>query len=333
MKTVAIAPTFEGWQSAARALLREGVAPAEVRWREIAGGEAPTPAALGAATPGAARVPRAFLDLARQVAGAHDPARWPVLYEVLWRLVHDDRDLLKATRDPTVRRLNALAAQARREAERAEQVEALQLEQQGAGAASFVPIGAGLAELRAAAARCTGCDLYRHATQTVFGRGPADARIVLVGEQPGDQEDLKGAPFVGPAGEVLDRALVEVGLDRERLYVTNAVKHFKFIERGKRRIHQTPRLSELAACRPWMEAEIAAIKPEVLVCLGATAARAIVAADFRLLRDRGRFFPTRWTEKTIATLHPSAVLRGEDETQQTRLYRMLVEDLRLVAGA
>src|SRR2546425_1095553 len=249
----------------------------------------------------------------------HAPARWAVLYEVLWRLVHDDRDLLKATRDPTVRRLNALAAQARREAERAEQAEALQLEQQGAGAASFVPIGAGLAELRAAAARCTGCDLYRHATQTVFGRGPADARIVLVGEQPGDQEDLKGAPFVGPAGEVLDRALVEVGLDRERLYVTNAVKHFKFIQRGKRRIHQTPRLSELAACRPWMEAEIAAIKPEVLVCLGATSARAIVAADFRLLRDRGRFFPTRWTEKTIATLHPSAVLRRLRSAGRARL--------------
>src|SRR5207245_2369482 len=150
----------------------------EVRWREIAGGEAPTPGALGAATPGAARVPRAFLDLARQVAGAHDPARWPVLYEVLWRLVHDDRDLLKATRDPTVRRLTALAAQARREAERAEQAEALQLEHQGAGAASFVSIGPGLAELRAAAARCTGCDLYRHATQTVLGRGPAAARLV-----------------------------------------------------------------------------------------------------------------------------------------------------------
>jgi len=333
VKTVEIVPTFEGWQSAARALLREGVAPGEVRWREAAQGEAPTPTALGAATPGVARVPRPFLDLARQVAGAHDPVRWQVLYDALWRLVHDDRDLLKATHDPTVRRLNALAAQARREAERAEQAEALQLEHQGAGAASFVPIGAGLAELRAAAARCTGCDLYRHATQTVFGRGPADARIILVGEQPGDQEDLKGAPFVGPAGEVLDRALVEVGLDRERLYVTNAVKHFKFIERGKRRIHQTPRLSELAACRPWMEAEIAAIKPEVLVCLGATAARAIVAADFRLLRDRGRFFPTRWTEKTIATLHPSAVLRGEDESQQARLYGMLVEDLRLVAGA
>ena len=334
MRTVEIEPTFEGWQAAARALLRQDVPPVEVRWTESAPGEQrDLDARVVAAAPGAARVPRQFLDLARQVAGAHDPARWQVLYDVLWRLVHDDRDLLKATRDPMVRQLNALATQARREAERAEQAEALQLEPQGAGAAPFVPAGAGLAELRAASARCTGCDLYRHASQTVFGRGPADARIVLVGEQPGDQEDLKGAPFVGPAGEVLDRALVEVGLDRERLYVTNAVKHFKFIERGKRRIHQTPRLSELAACRPWMEAEIAVIKPEVLVCLGATAARAIVDADFRLLRDRGRFFPTRWTEKTIATLHPSAVLRGEDETQQARLYGMLVEDLRLVAGA
>jgi uracil-DNA glycosylase family protein len=333
MRTVEIAPTFEGWQASARALLREGIAPAEVRWSEAAPGQAPTAVAHGAAAPGAARVPRQFLDLARQVAGGRDPARWQVLYEVLWRLVNENRDLLSETRDPAVRRLNALAAEGRRDALSTEAAEALTLEQEGAGAAPLVPAGAGLAELRAAAARCTGCDLYRHATQTVFGRGPADARIVLVGEQPGDQEDLKGAPFVGPAGEVLDRALAEVGLDRERLYVTNAVKHFKFVERGKRRIHQTPRLGELAACRPWMEAEIAAIKPEVLVCLGATAARAILGADFRLLRDRGRFVPTRFAEKTIATLHPSAVLRGEDETQQARLYGMLVGDLKLVAGA
>src|SRR5436189_2537605 len=195
------------------------------------------------------------------------------------------------------------------------------------------PTGSDLDDLRREAAGCQACELWRVGTQTVFGRGPADARVMLVGEQPGDQEDLKGAPFVGPAGEVLDRALAEVGLDRARLYVTNAVKQFKFVERGKRRIHQTPRLSEIAACRPWMEAEIAALKPEVLVCLGATAARAIVGADFRLLRDRGRFLPTRWSEKTIATLHPSAVLRGEDATQQARLYGMLVEDLKLVAGA
>jgi uracil-DNA glycosylase family protein len=333
MRAVEIPPTFEGWQTAARALLREGIAPTEVRWSETAPRGEPAPVAHDAAAPGSARVPRQFLDLARQVAAGHDPARWQVLYEVLWRLVNENRDLLRETRDPQVRRLTMLAAEARPDALRAATEDALRLEPGGAGAAPFVPAGVGLAELRTAAACCTGCDLYRHATQTVFGRGPADARIVLVGEQPGDQEDLKGAPFVGPAGEVLDRALAEVGLDRERLYVTNAVKHFKFVERGKRRIHQTPRLGELAACRPWMEAEIAAIKPEVLVCLGATAARAILGADFRLLRDRGRFVRTRWTEKTIATLHPSAVLRGEDETQQVRLYGMLVEDLKLVTGA
>src|SRR5213593_1679885 len=319
MRTVAIEPTFESWQAAARMLLREGVPPADVRWRETATADQPSLAGEAPAPRGSVRVPRQFLELARRAAASADPARWQVLYETLWRLVHENHDLLTDARDPGVQRLNSLLTQ--------------KGPGEGESAAPFVPAGAGLAELRAAAARCTGCDLYRHATQMVFGRGDDKARIVLVGEQPGDQEDRQGAPFVGPAGEVLDRALAEVGLSREQLYITNAVKHFKFEERGKRRIHQTPRLSEIAACRPWMEAEIAAIKPEVLVCLGATSARAIVAADFRLLRDRGRFFPTRWTEKTIATLHPSAVLRGEDETQQTRLYGMLVEDLRLVAGA
>src|SRR5207253_7361137 len=265
--------------------LREGVAPAEVRWREAAPGEASADAAHDAAAPGATRVPRQFLDLARQAASAADPARWHVLYDVLWRLVRENRDLLNDTRDPQVRRLNSLAEETRREARRTETDEALKLEQQGAGAAPFVPAGASLAELRAAAARCTGCELYRRATQTVFGRGPADARVVLVGEQPGDQEDLKGAPFVGPAGEVLDRALAEVGLARDRLYVTNAVKHFSFVERGKRRIHQKPRLAEVAACRPWLEAELAVIRPDVLVCLGATAAGALLGPDFRVMRE------------------------------------------------
>jgi len=167
----------------------------------------------------------------------------------------------------------------------------------------------------------------------VFGRGPGDARLVLVGEQPGDQEDLRDAPFVGPAGEVLDRALGEAGLDRAKVYVTNAVKHFKFVTRGTRRIHQTPRLSEIVACRPWVEAELTRIAPETLVCLGATAARALLGDDFRLMRDRGRVFPTRWATRSLATLHPSAVLRGEDDAAQERLYRMLVEDLRLAAGA
>jgi DNA polymerase len=165
----------------------------------------------------------------------------------------------------------------------------------------------------------------------VFGKGPADARVVLVGEQPGDQEDRQGAPFVGPAGEVFDRALAEVDLPRERLYVTNAVKHFKFVPRGKRRIHQTPAAADIAACRPWIEAELALVDPEILVCLGATASRALLGPSFRLMRDHGRFVDSRWARRTIATIHPSAVLRGEDEASQGRLYAMLRDDLRLVA--
>jgi uracil-DNA glycosylase len=333
VKTVEIQPTFESWQAAARVLLAEGVPPAEATWRE-------TPAAPLAVTSGArqgpagpARVPREFLELARQATAARDPTRWQVLYAVLWRLVHENRDLLRNTTDADVRRLRALGSQAWRETRRAEVEEMLRLSSQGGGAAPFVPAGAGLIELKTAAARCTGCELYRDATQTVFGQGPPDARIVLVGEQPGDQEDVKGAPFVGPAGEVLDRALAEAGLDRGRLYVTNAVKHFKFIARGKRRIHQTPRLTEVAACRPWLEAEIGVLHPEVLVCLGATAASAIFGPEFRLMQQRGRFLPTRWTAKTVATIHPSAVLRGEDEPAQARLYRLLADDLKLVAAA
>jgi len=321
VRTVDFAPTFEGWQAAARTLLSEGVAPADVRWRATGEGQPSLLSTPASSAPGAARVPRQFLDLARQAAAAPDPSRWQVLYETLWRLVHENHDLLKDASDPGVRKLHALL-QRRGE-----------VEPDGEGAAPFVPAGAGVAELREAAGRCTGCDLYRHATQAVFGRGPGNARIVLVGEQPGDQEDRQGAPFVGPAGEVLDRAMAEVGLQRDQVYVTNAVKHFKFEMRGKRRIHQTPRANELAACRPWLEAELAAINPEVLVCLGATAARAIFGASFRITQDRGRFAATRWAPKTIATFHPSAVLRGEDETQQAKLYEMLVEDLKKVARA
>ena len=330
MRTVEIPPTFEAGQAAARALLREAAPPAEVTWRETTTAGAPVG---DVAAPGGARVPRQFIELARQAAGAADPGRWAVLYTVLFRLVHESRDLLASTRDPDVRRLHALAAQARRARQQAEAREALALEHPGGGAEPFVPSGASLDELRAAGARCQGCELYRRATQTVFGRGPANARVVLVGEQPGDQEDLKGAPFVGPAGEVLDRALAEVGIDRQRVYVTNAVKHFSFVERGKRRIHQTPRQVELAACRPWLEAELDVIKPAVLGALGATAARAIFGPGFRLLRQRGEFFATRWAARTIATLHPSAVLRGQDDAEQARLYAMLRDDLRLIAAA
>ena len=326
-KTVEVGPTFEAWQAAARTLLHEGVAPAEVTWREVSRGasEAPLLAAAAATAPSSARVPRQFVELARQAVTAADPARWALLYEILWRLVHERRDLLADSRDPQVRRLIALAAQGAREPESAT------VEPPGAGA--FIPPGATLEQLRAASAGCRGCDLYRHATQTVFGRGPGDARIVLVGEQAGDQEDRKGAPFVGPAGEVLDRALVEIGLDRQSVYVTNVVKHFKFTERGKRRIHETPRSPEITACRPWLEAELEIIRPSVLGALGATAARAILGAEFRLLRQHGQFFETQWTPKTIATIHPSAVLRGQDDAEQERLYAMLRDDLRLMIAA
>jgi uracil-DNA glycosylase len=326
--TIAIVPTLEAWQAAARALLSRGVAPAAVSWREAH--DAPI---VDAPPPGGARVPRQFLDLAAKAAAAADPARWQVLYTILWRLVHERRDLLADAGDADVRRLQAIAAQGRRPARPADAPEAPASAPPADGAQSFVPRGASLDELRAAAAQCRGCELYRHAGRVVFGRGPADARVVLVGEQPGDQEDLKGAPFVGPAGEVLDRALAEVGIDRQRVYVTNAVKHFSFVLRGKRRIHQTPRAGELAACRPWLDAELELIKPAVLGALGATAARAILGPEFRLLRQHGQFFATRWSPKTIATLHPSAVLRGQDDAEQARLYAMLRDDLRLIAAA
>ena len=342
MRQVPIAPTFESWQVAARTLLRAGVPPHEVVWYEAA--EPAADHVPGVSDSGAAaRVPRQFVELARRAARHPDPSRWRVLYAVLWRLVHERRDLLALTDDADVRALRAIAgelpslaasmtgSEPRRRAEG--DTWTLGSPDVATSAAAFVPRDGGLAELRAAAATCTGCDLYRHASRTVFGVGPDDARVVLVGEQPGDQEDLRGAPFVGPAGEVLDRALIEVGLARERVYVTNAVKHFKFVERGRRRIHQTPRAPEILACRPWMEAELRVISPEVVVCLGATAARALIGPSFRLMQEHGRFLETRWARKTIATLHPSAVLRGEDEETQTRLYTMLVEDLRLVAAA
>ncbi|MFN2385322.1 MAG: UdgX family uracil-DNA binding protein [Thermoanaerobaculia bacterium] len=199
----------------------------------------------------------------------------------------------------------------------------------------FVPDTRELAALREAAMGCRGCDLYKDATQTVFGDGPPDARLVFVGEQPGDSEDRRGLPFVGPAGEVFDRALAQAGLERSSVYVTNAVKHFKFIvQRGGRRIHQTPRAVEIGACRPWLEAELAAIRPQLLVCLGATASKALLGPEFRLMKERGRFMAqTGWAPKVMATLHPSAVLRGETTSAQEALYGLLLGDLRMVAGA
>jgi uracil-DNA glycosylase len=187
--------------------------------------------------------------------------------------------------------------------------------------------------LREAARECTACHLHKRATQTVFGEGPKDASMVLVGEQPGDYEDVAGKPFVGPAGKIMDRALEEAGIDRKEVYVTNAVKHFKWEPRGKRRIHQKPNSREIAACRPWLEAELRLIKPKVLVVLGATAAQTIFGPSFRVTRERGKVLSSKFAPKVVATVHPSSLLRQPDEESREREYKNLVADLRVAMKA
>ena len=197
------------------------------------------------------------------------------------------------------------------------------IEKQAPSAQPFVPPSRDVAQLARAARGCQGCELYRHASQTVFGEGPAKARVMLVGEQPGDQEDLAGKPFVGPAGQLLDKAMGEAKVDRADMYVTNAV------ERGKRRIHEKPGGVEISACRPWLEAEMAAVEPELIVCLGATAAQSLMGRDFRIGAERGTLFPHRWAKGLMATIHPSAILRMP-EVRQASEYEMFVRDLSLI---
>jgi uracil-DNA glycosylase len=187
-----------------------------------------------------------------------------------------------------------------------------------------------LDELREAASGCTRCDLYKTGTQVVFGEGPAGAEVMFVGEQPGDQEDKLGRPFVGPAGRILDEALEDAGIDRGTVYLTNAVKHFKWVARGKRRIHQKPNSSEIAACRPWLDAELEAVRPRVLVCLGAVAAQALLGREFRVTRERGKPVESELAEHVLATVHPSSILRGDPEGRERR-YRHFVDDLEVVA--
>jgi uracil-DNA glycosylase family protein len=187
--------------------------------------------------------------------------------------------------------------------------------------------------LSAAAHECRGCDLYKTATQVVFGAGPRGAQVMFVGEQPGDQEDRQGEPFVGPAGALLDKALADAGIPRADVYVTNAVKHFKWEPRGKRRIHKKPRMSEVKACRPWLEAEIRAVKPRVVVCLGATAAQSVLGSQFKLMAQRGQVLTSELAGTVIATIHPSAALRAPDAEGRRAAYEMLVSDLRVVAKA
>jgi len=199
-------------------------------------------------------------------------------------------------------------------------------------ASSYLPKFGSLRALKDAAQSCQACDLYRYATQAVFGAGPSRAAIVFIGEQPGNDEDLQGLPFVGPAGKLFDRALVEAGIDRADVYVTNVVKHFKFEERGKRRIHKKPNATEITACKPWLEAEIVAIRPKIIMCLGATAAQAVLGGDYRLTRERGRFTPHDWAPKVTATVHPSAILRAPDAQKRTQMYADFVSDLKRVVA-
>ena len=335
MREIRIEFTLDSWRRAARLAIAKGLPPEEIRWRESREPTAdpglfdppPTPPPDAAASNEATdlRVPRAFLALAESVIASPDADRWRLLYSVLWRIAAGDRDLLLRRGDPDLQRLREIAV--------AQPADRADGSTDPDGAASFVPPGSDLSQLAKAAASCRGCDLYRHATQTVFGKGPATAQVVLVGEAPGDQEDLRGAPFVGPAGEVLDRALQAAGLSRDAIYVTNAVKHFKFVRTPTRRIHQTPGSSEIEACRPWLAAELAVLSPRVLVCLGATAAKALFSPDFRLMKQRGRFLDSALAPKVLATFHPSAVLRAEDEAGRARVFDALVADLSLAAGA
>ena len=195
-------------------------------------------------------------------------------------------------------------------------------------AAPFVPENPTLRKLKIAAGGCTGCPLYKTATQTVFGEGRPEAKVMFVGEQPGNDEDLQGKPFVGPAGKLLDQALEEAGINRDEVYVTNMVKHFKWEPKGKRRIHKKPNAREIAACRPWLEAELEVVKPEVLVCLGATATQGLLGRDFRVSEQRGEFIESELAPHVMATVHPSSILRAPDDETRRAERKRFVDDLK-----
>jgi uracil-DNA glycosylase family protein len=196
----------------------------------------------------------------------------------------------------------------------------------------LIPAKASVEELRASAQGCKACDLWKLGTQVVFGEGSGSSKVMLIGEQPGDQEDHAGRPFVGPAGKLLDSALEEAGIDRKKVYVTNAVKHFKWEPRGKRRIHKKPNTAEISACRPWLDAEIAAIRPKIIVCLGATAAQALLGKDFRVTQHRGEFIESPLAPYVSATVHPSSILRAPDDDARREEMKRFIADLKRIAS-
>ena len=350
MRTVTLSDPqdYDGWRAAARALAIEQVRPEEVEW--VVGGAGadlfaappPPPAGGGAAF----SVPKAFLTLAETVVRHSDPERFSLLYVMLLRL-RTRADALDEG-GSLVQRLERMAREVRRDAigrklgpaslTEAEMKSRLSLaEKEGLAVAEDAErrLQRGGNRLTAwealieEAKRCTRCHLYRHATQMVFGEGPLDARIMFIGEQPGDQEDLAGRPFVGPAGQLFDRALADAGVDRSRTYVTNAVKHFKFEPRGKRRIHSRPLGPEIEACRWWIEQERELIRPPVTVALGATAARSIFGRTVTISRMRGQphEMPDGEPGEAWVTVHPSFLLRVPEEDRKREEYARFVEDL------
>jgi DNA polymerase len=471
VRQVILQGAFEDWRNAARALLLEEIRPEEVAWSErgdtqplldLAGASREASVAEPRPPKSTLRIPRSFLDQARDVAAHADVKKWALLYRVLWRLTHGEPKLMENPADPdflelkhlqnevtkdtyrmrafvrfretrlgdepwfvawyepehhTLRRNETFfvdrfanmrwsiltpqecmhwdghaivysagvdraqapagdhieplwvtyystifnparpkrrAMQAQlprrnwknlpeaaaiesllreaplREGRMLERSESLRVDESDYSLAQPPP-AANLEGLREAAANCRACPLWKTASCTVFGEGPADARIVLVGEQPGDQEDRAGRPFVGPAGQLLDRALAEAGMDRSTLYVTNAVKHFKWEPRGKRRIHKTPNSRDIAACRPWLEAELAQIRPALVVALGGTAAKSLFDAPLRITEERGRILPSRFGP-TLVTIHPSALLRLPEPATFEAEFARYVAELRLALG-
>lgn len=304
--TLAHGEDFEGWRRAARALAMASVRPDEVVWRWDGGGE---PSDLGEPAGTGFSVPRQFVELAQTVVRHASPDRFGRLYALLCRLKDQPR-LIGDHLDSLVRTVEEMALEVR-------------ARDRGSGDA-----GAALAALKDEAAGCTRCHLYRRATQTVFSDGPVSARLMLVGEQPGDQEDLAGRPFVGPAGQLLDRALAAAGIDRARAYVTNAVKHFKFEPRGPRRIHQKPETTEIAACRWWLSQERALVRPAVTVALGATAAQALLSRTVTIGRTRGAPVTLEDGGECWVTVHPSFLLRIDDRDRAEAEFTRFVDDLK-----
>ena len=463
LRQVTFSPTFEGWKRAAREALQNQWKPEELIWQELF--SAQPILNLGDQTEQASRtepsirVPKSFIDLARTVSCFRDEARWAKLYRVLWRLIHEEKHLLKIVIDPDIHDLLMMEKAVRRDIHKMRafvrfrevkqhgeswyvawfepdhfivevnapffvdrfagmrwsiltpdrcahwdghqlsftngvprseaptedkseelwtryyshifnparvKIHAMQSEMPkkywknlpeaavipcllneapkrvdvmmtnsraketaGEFPPASVPRTDNLEKLRKAAAHCTACPLYRNATQIVFGEGQPEARLVMIGEQPGDQEDLAGHPFVGPAGKLLDRALLEAGIDRKEIYITNAVKHFKWEPAGKRRLHKKPSAREIAACRPWLMAELKAIAPEIVICLGSTAAQSVLGPQIRVLRDRGTWLKSEFCSKTLVTVHPSSLLRAPDEKSREENFQLFVKDLSL----